>query len=95
MASARLAFYAAQREKVYALQRVAKKREAAFREEKNGAEISAVLTGQKRLNRDRRFDTRMRVVAFDFEVFEAVVENRLGFAFNHQLRQRARFAGKL
>ncbi len=37
----------------------------------------------------------MRVVTFDFEVFKAVVENRIGFAFNHQLRQRARFARQL
>ena len=48
-----------------------------------------------RLNRHWRFDTRVRVVAFDFEVIKAVVKDRLRLAFNHQLRQRARFAGQL
>src|SRR5690606_17010761 len=46
-------------------------------------------------DRDRRLDQRMRVVAFEAEVFVAVVEDRLGPSSDDELRQRPRVAGEL
>ena len=37
----------------------------------------------------------MGVVALNLEIFKAVVEDGCRFAFDNQLRQRTRFAGKL
>ena len=47
---------------------------------------------QRGLNRHRRFDSRVRIVTFNLEVFKAVVEDRRRLAFDDQLRQRTRFA---
>ncbi len=47
------------------------------------------------LNRHWRFDSRVRIVTFNLEVFKAVVEDRRGLAFDDQLRQRTRFAAQL
>ena len=38
------------------------------------------------LNRNRRLDHRMRVIAHDLEVFELVAEDRVGSAADHKLR---------
>ena len=64
-------------------------------DKKNRRAKAPVMSRFTASDSDGRFDARMRVVALNLKIIKAVIEDRFRFAFDNQLRQRARFTSEL